>query len=104
MNIFGIGAASILGLLAVYLWLGQDERVTSKQDESAAEMRCERADFSLDMAAKWNEPAEHLAKLRQKAEAECKTFEVKRSESSITNAASAEENKQMKDSIGTLMK
>lgn len=104
MNVVGIGLASATGLLAVYLWLGQNERVTTKQDEASAEMRCQRAEFDRDMAGKWNESPERLAKLGQRVETECGRFEAKRTESEITRVVRDADAKEMKDAIGSLMK
>lgn len=104
MNSVGVGIASILGLLAVYLYLNQSEHVSERQDEMQAEMRCQKAEFDASFAAKWNDPPEKIAKLNARSEAECKQFEAKRGANAVVRVERAKDTQALQDSIVNLMK
>jgi len=104
MNIAGVGLASVTGLLAVWLWLGQSERVQTKADEQTAEMRCERARFDADMARRWNDSADQVKQVDQRAKSECDRFEAKRNETDQAKTTREGDTADLKDTIGSLMK
>ncbi len=104
MNVVGVGLASVTGLLAVWLWLGQSERVQTKTDETAAELRCERARFDSDMARRWGDSPEQVKKVDDRAGSECDRFEVKRGENETAKTAREGESADLKNTIGSLMK
>lgn len=104
MNVVGVGLAGVTGLLAVWLWLGQSERVQTKSDESAAELRCERARFDADMAKRWGDGSEQIQKAEQRAENECGRFETKRGETEAAKTPRDADNADLKNTIGSLMK
>ncbi len=104
MNVVGVGLASVTGLLAVWLWLGQSERVQTKSDETAAELRCERARFDADMARRWGDGPEQFKKLDTRAQGECDRYEGKRSDNEAAKTAREGDNADLKNTIGSLMK
>ena len=104
MNPVGIGLASITGLLAVYLYINQSAHVSEKSDETAAEMRCQKAEFDADFAEKWNDSKEKLLKLKARSEAECKKFDKTREANETVGVERAKNNQELQDSIGKMMK
>lgn len=104
MNIAGVGLASVTGLLAVWLWLGQSERVQTKADEATAELRCERARFDSDMARRWGDSADQVKKVDQREQSECDRFENKRTETETAKTAREGDSADLKNTIGSLMK
>ena len=104
MNPVGIGIASITGLLAVYLYINQSSHVSEKNEEMAAEMRCQKAEFDVDFAEKWNDRKEKLLKLKVRSEAECKKFEGKREVNETVGVERSKNAQELQDSIGKMMK
>jgi hypothetical protein len=104
MNPGGVALASFVGLLAVYLYLNQSSHVTEHQDEAQAEMRCQKAEFDANFAAKWSDPPEKIVKLNARAEAECKQFEAKRGANEVVRVERAKDTKALQDTIGNMMK
>ncbi|MBC3864318.1 hypothetical protein H8K32_19640 [Undibacterium jejuense] len=104
MNPVGVGIASVLGLLAVYLYLNQSEHVTNAQLEAQADMRCQQAQFDRSFAEKWNENSDKLKKLEGKEEDECKRFEARRKQSEVVQVQKQADDKELKETIGNIMK
>lgn len=104
MNPVGVGFASVIGLLVVYLYLNQSAHVSDRQDEAQADMRCQKAEFDAGFAAKWNDPPDKIAKLDARAETACQQFDAKKGANAVVRIDRAKDIKALQDTIVNIMK
>lgn len=104
MNPLSVGLVSIVGLLAVYLYVNQSSSVSDKQSESQAELRCRSAKFDADFARKWNDKPERIKQLEESEEKECGAFQASRETSSTEGVERSKDMKDLQNTIGNMMK
>ncbi|MFZ6727674.1 hypothetical protein ACO0K2_19495 [Undibacterium sp. MH2W] len=104
MSPTGVGIASVIGVLAIYLYMNQSEHVTNAQIEAQADMRCQQAQFDRSFAEKWNESPDKLKKLGEREEGECKRFEASRKQSEVAHVQKQADDKELKEAINSIMK
>jgi hypothetical protein len=104
MNAAGVGFASVIGLLAVFLYINQTANVSDKQNEVQSEIRCRTAKFDADFARRWKDNPEIIKRLEGKEGVECNASQVSKENSSINEEKRAHELKDVQDTIGNMMK
>ena len=104
MNATQVGLASVLGLLAIYLYLDHESRSSQAQTEATAERRCAQAAQDADFARRFGDPPAVVASRAAAAGKECATYAQTRTVSASQVDQSQQGRKDLQDTIGNMMK
>jgi hypothetical protein len=99
-----IGIASVLGLLAVYLYLDHESRTSQEIAQATDERRCSQARQDADFARRFGDPPALVASRAVVAERECGAIASTRAQAASQAQTSQQGRKDLQDTIGNMMK
>ena len=103
-GLIALALASITGLLAVWLWLGQAGTVNSTADLQRAEQRCEQARFDQRFDATLSPTNPQAASDAQRVTRDCADAEKLRQAQAAAAASQAEQMRQLQRSLSDSFK
>ena len=104
MNLAGVGLAGLAGLLGVWLYLAHSSQVDAVQRESAAHMDCRTANFDADFSQRWGDDKAKQDQLKAEAKSQCDQYAKEKANADATSQATAQDKKELKQTIDSMMK
>ena len=103
MNPVGVIGVSIVGLLAVWLYLNHSDQVQLQQTQQQAEMRCQQARFDVDFAKKWGD-GDRKTELKDREKKACGESQAAQANTQTQGAPIKADQAELKATIGNMMK